>query len=92
MSATRTARLEVRISEELAGLVQRAADIRGVTKSGFISSILQREAEQVVEEHEIIRLSLSDQQRFAEAIIDPPEPNAALRKAFERRKELLGVD
>lgn len=32
-----------------------------------------------------VRLSVQDQQLVAEALINPPEPTPALRRAFERR-------
>ena len=36
-----------------------------------------------------IRMSRADQEVFARALIDPPEPNAALKRAFKRHNELL---
>jgi uncharacterized protein (DUF1778 family) len=36
-------------------------------------------------------LSAEDQHRIAEALLNPPEPAAALRRAFQRRDSLLGV-
>jgi len=39
------------------------------------------------EENEL-RLPLEDQHQFADALANPREPNEALRKAMERRKEL----
>lgn len=35
-----------------------------------------------------MRLSVHDQLRIAQALSSPPEPNAALRFAFERRRAL----
>jgi hypothetical protein len=35
-------------------------------------------AQRAIEEQAILRLSAEDQQRFAEALIQPPAPNAAL--------------
>lgn len=37
----------------------------------------------------VIELSAEDQARFAEALIDPPAPNARLRAAAARRKMVL---
>lgn len=36
-----------------------------------------------------MRLSTADQEAFARALIDPPEPNAALKRAFKRHNEML---
>jgi uncharacterized protein (DUF1778 family) len=40
-------------------------------------------------EAQIIRLSAEDQRVFAEAILNPPEPTPAMRRAFRRRRELI---
>ena len=41
---------------------------------------------------EIIRLSVEDQRRFVEAILNPPEPTPALRRAFQRHRKLFGIE
>jgi uncharacterized protein (DUF1778 family) len=51
---------------------------------------LQIAATQAIEEASLVRLSLSDQQLFAQALISPPEPNAALKRAVDRHNKLLG--
>jgi hypothetical protein len=40
-------------------------------------------------EAQIIRLSAEDQRVFAEAILNPPEPTPALRRAARRHRELI---
>jgi uncharacterized protein (DUF1778 family) len=42
-----------------------------------------------VEQAHVIRLSLEDQRAFVEAILNPPEPTTALRRAFPRHRELI---
>jgi uncharacterized protein (DUF1778 family) len=37
-----------------------------------------------------LRISREDQEHLARSLTDPPEPTAALRRAFDRRRELLG--
>jgi len=39
-----------------------------------------------------IKLSPEDQARLAEALLNPPAPNDALKRAVERRRELLGPE
>jgi len=41
---------------------------------------------------EIIRLSVLDQRQIAEALLNPPEPTSALKKAYRQRRALLGVE
>jgi uncharacterized protein (DUF1778 family) len=45
----------------------------------------------IADSPEPVRLSAEDQLRIAEAILDPPPPTPALRKAFQRRTELFGL-
>ena len=91
-TATKTARLEARVSFGLSKLIERAAEIEGLSMTSFITSVLQKEAERIIQAQEIIRLSLGDQERFAESILNPPEPTDALRKAFASRHNVMGVD
>jgi uncharacterized protein (DUF1778 family) len=56
----------------------------------FVVTAARDRACRAIEEAGIIQLSVEDQRRIAEAILNPPEPAPALRRAFERRRELLG--
>lgn len=89
---TRTARIEARIAPDALKIVKRAAEIQGRSVSDFVVAAAQEAARQTIEETEILWLSVEDQRRFAEAILNPPEPTAALRRAFEKRRELFGVE
>ena len=84
-----TVRLEARITPELHGLLKRAAELQGRTMTDFVVSAVQDAAMRVVEQAEVVRLSLVDQQAFADALLGPPKANAALKKAVTRRKQLL---
>lgn len=88
--ATSTARLEARISTDLHALLKRAAEIQGRTMTDFVVSAVQEAAQRAIEQAEVIRLSLADQQRFAEALLSPPKPSAALKRAMARHDELFG--
>jgi uncharacterized protein (DUF1778 family) len=89
-SSARTARLEVRVSPEMLAVVKRAAEIQGRSVSDFAVTTLQEAAHRTIEETQIIRLSVEDQHRVAEALLNPPEPTPALRKAFETYRKLIG--
>ena len=83
------ARLEARISPDVHALIKRAAELQGRSMTDFVVSTAQEAAQRVIEQNEVMRLSLADQQCFADALISPPEPNQALKKAFHRREKLL---
>ena len=83
-SASKTARLEARITPDLQALLKRAAEIEGRSVTDFVINAVKTAAERSVEQAHIIRLSLADQRRFVEAILNPPEAdprpyNALLR-------------
>ena len=89
MPSSATARLEARISPELHRTVKRAAEMQGRSLTDFIVTAVQEAAQRAIAEAEIIRLSLEDQQRFADALLAPAEPAAPLRRAMARHDKLL---
>lgn len=87
-----TARLEARISTDLHSMLKRAAELQGRTMTDFVVAAVQDAAQLAIERSEVVRLSLSDQQSFAQALLGPPEPAPALKRAFARRKKLLRAE
>lgn len=87
-----TARLEARISPDLHSMLKRAAELQGRTMTDFVVSAVQDAAQHAIERAEMVRLSLSDQQSFAQAILSPPAPAPALKRAFARRQKLLRAE
>ncbi|HEX6006184.1 MAG TPA: DUF1778 domain-containing protein [Burkholderiales bacterium] len=85
----KSARLEARIKPELRALIQRAADLEGRKVSEFVTDALQHAAQQAIADAHVLRLSIADQELFAKALLAPPEPAPALRRAFARRRELV---
>jgi uncharacterized protein (DUF1778 family) len=58
--------------------------------STFVAAAAREAACRTIEQDEIICLSMEDQRRIVEAILDPPHPTPSLRRAFDRRCELFG--
>jgi uncharacterized protein (DUF1778 family) len=83
------ARLEARISHELHSTVKRAAELQGRTVTDFVVHALQLAAAEAIEQVDNLRLAVADQEAFANALITPPKPNAALKRAFSRANKLL---
>jgi uncharacterized protein (DUF1778 family) len=86
------ARLEARLPSDVHALLKRAAEIQGRTLTDFVVSAARDAASRTIEETEILRFSVQDQRRLAKAILDPPAPVRALKKAFERRRALFGLE
>jgi uncharacterized protein (DUF1778 family) len=83
------ARLEARIRPELRALIQRAADLEGRKVTDFVTAALKSAAERAIADSQVLRLAADDQLRFAQALIAPPAPTPALKRAFARRRALI---
>ena len=87
MASTSTnARLDVRVRAEHKRLIEDAARLLGQSVSAFTVSTLVREAEEVVEQFGVLRLSDRDRDAFLAALDNPPPPDARLREAFAAHK------
>ena len=86
---SKTARIEARISPLGLDMVKRAAEIQGRSVSDFVVEAAETAAKKAIEDMHIIRLSLEDQKRFAEAILNPPEPGPIWRRAAETHRRLI---
>lgn len=87
MGSMKTARLEARLTEDQKNLVAHAAGCQGVSQTDFVLSAVLDEARRVVRDQNMVELTIEQSRKVAAALIDPPEPNAALRKAFAEHGE-----
>lgn len=85
----RTSRIEARIAPEALQVVKRAAELQGRSVSDFVVAAAQEAARRTIEESHLIRLSVEDQARFAELLLNPPEPSHALKRAKEAHARLV---
>lgn len=86
--SSRTARLEARISPDVLAIVKRAAEMQGHSPSDFVVAAAEM-AQRAIEENCVIRLSLEDQRRFVELLLDPPAPVQALKRAAQAHDDLI---
>jgi uncharacterized protein (DUF1778 family) len=86
---TRSTRLEARISPDALAAVKRAAEIQGRSVSDFVVASAHEAARKTIEEAQIIRVSLDDQRAIADAILHPPAPSRALRRARDAYRRLI---
>lgn len=85
-----TARLEARLPVDVHALLKRAAEIEGRTLTDFVVAAASAAARKTIEDAELLRLSAEDQQRFAEALIEPPPLAPAMKRAIKRQAHLIG--
>lgn len=88
-SSSRSARIEARISPDILAAVKRAAEIEGRSISDFVVDAARHAAERTIEETQIIRLSLAEQERVASILIAPPTPSPALDRAMDAHRSLI---
>jgi uncharacterized protein (DUF1778 family) len=79
-------RIDARLPAETKQLIERAAVITGVTLSDFVISKAHEAAATIVREHDTWALSRRESKAFVDALLNPPDPNAALRTAAARYK------
>lgn len=85
----RTSRIEARINPDALQVVKRAAELQGRSVSDFVVAAAQEAAQRTIEESHLIRLSVEDQARFADSLLNPPEPSHALRQAKDAHSRLV---
>lgn len=85
----KTARLEARLPEAVHALLRQAASLQGRSLSDFVVNSAREAAERAIAEHEVIRLSLADQERFAAQLLKPRTIAPALKRAASRHRDLI---
>ena len=83
--ATKTERLDFRLSEEHKELLERAAAISGQPLTSFAVAHLLQKAREIIEQHDRTVLNRADWVRFQEILESEKEPSPALMRAAERR-------
>ncbi|MDE1947654.1 MAG: DUF1778 domain-containing protein [Burkholderiales bacterium] len=86
---TRSARVEARIAPDALAVVRRAAELQGRSVSDFVVAAALKDAQRTIEDTQILRLSVEDQQRFADLLLSPPPLAPAMKRALEARKRLI---
>ena len=81
------ARLEARLTPAVKERIEQACRIQGRTVTDFVVTAADAQARQVIQEHQIIYLSVSQSTAFAEAMLNPPKPTAKAITAARRYKQ-----
>ena len=87
----RSERLEARISKVQKELFTRAAELQGRSLTDFLIASAQDAALETVRAHDALRLSERDRQAFVSALLTPPTPSKALRRAAKRYRQRTGL-
>jgi uncharacterized protein (DUF1778 family) len=87
--STKKSRLEARVSPEVLAVLRRAAELQGRSVSDFVIAAAQDAAHRAIEDASIIRLSIEDQRRFAEALLNPEPLTPSMERAVSRYRSLI---
>ena len=88
----RTQRVQIRIAPAAKRMIERAAALQNTTVSGFVVNSALDAATHLIQERERLVLEARDWDVFLDALLDPPEPNAALRDAVQIHARLVEND
>ena len=86
-AATERGRVTARIPAKVQETLELAAAMVGATVNQFMVQTALREAERIIEQERVIRLSARDAAIFLRALENPPPPNAKLKAALKRHKD-----
>lgn len=90
-SSAKTERLEARVPANLKKVIQRAADLKGLTLTDYVIDSLGRSAQQTLLEQEKMSLQVEESLRVVQHLINPPKPNRILKQAFKQHRKTVQV-
>jgi uncharacterized protein (DUF1778 family) len=90
MALSASSRVDARLRPEQKARMERAANLKGTSLSEFIIQNADEAAIRTIREHESWTLTARDRDAFMKALLHPPSPNAALRKAAQRYRRSYG--
>ncbi len=86
----KTSRLDTRITSEQRALYERAALMGNFASlTDFLTSAADKQAEEIIQSHKALLLDDEDRELFIDLLINPPEPNEALRRAVDEYNDEL---
>ncbi len=93
MSNSVNDRIDIRISKEQKELIKFASDLSGFKSlSEFIVHCVNKEANKIIVENNLILKSIADKKVFLEALMNPPAPNAQLKKALSNYNQFAATN
>nr|VFK19402.1 MAG: Uncharacterized conserved protein, DUF1778 family [Candidatus Kentron sp. LPFa] len=88
MMSPERVRVTTRVPINVQNTLEVAAAIIGATVNQFIVQSALREAEHIIEQERVIRLSERDAEAFFQALSNPASPNTKLNTALKRYEDV----
>lgn len=85
-------RFEARISAQTKTFLKKAADLQGLSLSNFVIAAAQAKAYEIIEQYQTLQLDLAASEAFTEALLNPPQPNLALKVAAQRYQQEMSEE
>ncbi|MCY4094968.1 MAG: DUF1778 domain-containing protein [Gammaproteobacteria bacterium] len=89
LAESKKERLHLRIDANSKRKLERAASYAETSTSQFVLRNALDAADRMIESHERIVLGQKDWDDFYDALMNPPEPNDALKRAAARYRERM---
>lgn len=86
---SREARLGFRVDDRTKEMVERAAELERRSLTDFCLTALADAARKTIDHHQTLVLSDRDRRAFFDTLINPPKPNARLKRAFKSARERI---
>lgn len=86
-TAVERGRVSARVPAQVQETLELAAAMVGATVNQFMVQTALREAERIIEQERVIRLSARDAEIFIQALENPPPPNAKLKAALQLHQD-----
>ena len=83
----RTERFDARLTPAQKAILEQAAALDDEKLSTFVVRSAMRAAKRRLLEEEAIRVTDRDRRALVDALMSPPSPNAALKKAYARYRK-----
>ena len=80
----KTERIEARVTPAEKSAIETAASMLGETIRDFVISSAKEKAMRTMREREVLTLTERSRQVFLDALLNPPQPNAAALAAAQR--------
>lgn len=87
--AARSTRFEARIPPIALRMIKRAAEIQGRSVSEFVVAAAEAAASETIRNTHVIEVALDHQEAFFKAMVNPPLPGPALRRAAKAHARLI---
>ncbi|MGB8259151.1 MAG: DUF1778 domain-containing protein [Terracidiphilus sp.] len=87
----RDTRLGFRVDAETRRMVERAAALERRSMTDFCMTVLLAATRETIVRHETLVLTEQEREIFFDALVNPPEPNERLRRAYAEAKRTISA-